>query len=269
MTTFSVRIPEGPRIPILLSVPHCGTAFPDELKNQFNPELLRSLDDTDWFVDQLYDFAPAIGITMITALYHRWVIDLNRDPENKPLYSDGRIITGLCPVTNFLGESIYTDARQEVIAKEVERRLGKYFWPYHQQVKVLTEDLKSEFGRVLLWDCHSIRQYVNTIYKDIFPDLILGDVDGASASPHVIEVAFNNLKSSSYSVSHNFPFKGGFITRQYGKPLENQQALQLEMSKIRYMDDSETMFDKDRAEEMRKLLKRTLMALGDSLSKKA
>jgi N-formylglutamate deformylase len=269
MTTFSVRIPEGPRIPILLSVPHCGTSFPDELINQFNPKLLRTLDDTDWFVDQLYNFAPAMGITMITAVYHRWVIDLNRDPENKPLYSDGRIITDLCPVTNFLGESIYTDARQEVIAEEVERRLGKYFWPYHQKVKDLMEDLKSEFGRVLLWDCHSIRQYVNTICKEVFPDLILGDADGASASPHVIEVAFNNLKSSSYSVSHNFPFKGGFITRQYGKPLENQQALQLEMSKIRYMDDSETVFDKDRAEEMRNLLKRTLTALGESLSKKA
>ena len=269
MNTYSVHLPEGLRIPVLLSVPHCGTAFPDELITQYNPHLIHAPDDTDWFVNQLYDFAPSIGIAMITAVYNRWVIDLNRDPENKPLYSDGRIITGLCPVTNFLGEPLYADRREEVSATEVERRMEKYYRPYHQKIKNLLEDLKSEFGRVLLWDCHSIRQYVKTIYKEKLPDLILGDADGVSASPGTIEVAFNNLSSSSYSVSHNFPFKGGYITRHYGKPLENQQALQLEMSKIKYMDDSETVFDKDRAEEMRKLLKRTLIALGESFSKKA
>lgn len=269
MNTYSVHLPEGSRIPILLSVPHCGTVFPDELITQYNPLLIDIPDDTDLFVNQLYDFAPSIGISMITAVYTRWVIDLNRDPENKPLYSDGRIITGLCPVTNFLGESLYADGRKEVSAAEVERRMEKYFRPYHQKIKDLLEDLKSEFGRVLLWDCHSIRQYVKTIYKEKLPDLILGDADGVSASPGTIEVAFNNLNSSSYSVSHNFPFKGGFITRHYGKPLENQQALQLEMSKINYMDDTETRYDEDRAEKMKVLLKRTFMALAESLSRKA
>ena len=269
MTTFNVHPPAGSRIPILLSVPHCGTAFPDELINQYKPNLIRTPDDTDWFVNQLYDFAPSIGITMITAVYNRWVIDLNRDPENKPLYSDGRIITGLCPVTNFLGEPLYVDGRDKVNASEIERRLVTYFWPYHQKIKDLLEDLKAEFGRVLLWDCHSIRQYVNTIYKEKFPDLILGDADGVSASPGIIEVVFNNLKSSSYSVSHNFPFKGGFITRHYGKPLENQQALQLEMNKSNYMDDTETHYDAKRAEKMRTLLKRTLLALAESHGKKA
>lgn len=254
-------------MPLLLSVPHCGTRFPEEIKGQYVPDLITAPDDTDWFVNQLYDFAPSMGITVISAVYSRWVIDLNRDPDDKPLYTDGRIITGLCPVTNFLGDPIYIDRRDHLESKEIKRRLDEYYRPYHDNLKQLLDDIKSEFGKVLLWDCHSIRQYVETIYKDNLPDLILGDSDGSSASPETIALMFNSLKNSRYSVEHNFPFKGGFITRHFGKPLENQQALQLEMSKINYMDDTETRYDEVRADEMRELLGRTFKLLIDSLIK--
>ena len=268
MNPFKVWLPEGSRVPLLLSVPHCGTQFPDDLIDQFNPNHIQDPDDTDWLVDRLYDFAPAMGITMITSTYSRWVIDLNRDPTNKPLYSDGRINTGLCPTTNFLGESLYLDNRQEVLQSEVERRKEKYYQPYHQKLNDLLKDLKTEFGKVLLWDCHSIRQYVKTIYHENFQELILGDADGVSASPRTIEQVFNGLNSSGYSVSHNFPFKGGYITRHYGKPLENQQTLQLEMTKINYMDDSERQYDINRAEKMRSLLKSIFSSLLESIGKK-
>lgn len=268
MSDFKIFRPEGSRVPLLLSVPHCGTRFPEELVDQYKTDHINSPDDTDWFVDRLYDFAPAMGITMITATYSRWVIDLNRDPANKPLYSDGRIVTDLCPVTDFLGDWLYNDNRQEVDATEIERRKEKYYQPYHQKIVDLLKDLKAEFGKVLLWDCHSIRQYVKTIYRENFPDLILGDSDGSSASPEIIELAFNGLKSSGYSVSHNFPFKGGFITRHYGKPLENQQVLQLEMTKINYMDDTETNYDTERADKMRSLLKKVFSSLLESIGKK-
>ncbi|MBX2964855.1 MAG: N-formylglutamate amidohydrolase [Cyclobacteriaceae bacterium] len=259
--SFQVVSPAQGKVPLILSVPHCGTAFPDELKSEYKQELIQSPDDTDWFVHRLYDFAPAMGITIIHAVYSRWVIDLNRDPQSKPLYSDGRIITGLCPTTNFFGEAIYNDAREAVEQQEVNRRVKAYYEPYHQKLESLLQQTENEFGSVLLWDCHSIRQYVPTIHKEKFPDLILGDADETSASPELIEAAFSNLKSSSYSVQHNYPFKGGYITRHYGKPSENRYALQLEMSKVKYMDDSETKYDEVRAEKMRDVLKRTLSAL--------
>ncbi|MBL7877397.1 MAG: N-formylglutamate amidohydrolase, partial [Cyclobacteriaceae bacterium] len=84
---YSLKEANAIDTPILISVPHCGTRFPDELKDQYKPALINAPDDTDWFVDILYDFAPALGITMIMANYSRWVIDLNRDPHSKPLYS--------------------------------------------------------------------------------------------------------------------------------------------------------------------------------------
>lgn len=258
--------PTGAEVPILISVPHCGTEFPEELRDQYNPALISAPDDTDWFVQQLYDFAPSMGMTLIAAKYSRWVIDLNRDPQSKPLYTDGRIITALCPSTTFLGEPLYLDKRTEVNSEEVNRRLEKYYHPYHKQVEENLIRLKNKFGKVLLWDCHSIRQTVLTIQKEKFPDLILGDVDGTSASPGLIETTLSNLDHGAYSVNHNHPFKGGFITRHFGRPSENIHALQLEMSKVNYMDDAELRYDKSRADKMRDLLQKTFSKLIDQLN---
>lgn len=253
--TYFIEQATAPEVPILLSVPHCGTAFPDELKNDFKKELAQAPDDTDWFVHQLYDFAPSLGITIIHANYSRWVIDLNRDPESKPLYTDGRIITALCPTTTFFGNPIYQDERKEVDQTEVNRRIQHYYKPYHDKVTELIEAKKQKFGKVLLWDCHSIRQQVPTIYKDKFPDLILGDADETSASKKIIDVALNALQRGDYSVAHNHPFKGGYITRYFGKPDHHVEALQLEMSKLMYMDDEEKKYSQVRADKIRDLLK--------------
>lgn len=265
MTSFNFVPADSNAVPVLISVPHCGTDFPDEIVGEYDPRLRHTLDDTDWFVHQLYDFAPAMGMSMITARYSRWVIDLNRDPQNKPLYGDGRIITALCPTTTFLGEAIYLDARNTVRIEEVERRRQEYYLPYHLKIDQELHRLKDQFGKVLLWDCHSIRQTVPSIQKEKFPDLILGDADRTSASPGLIEIAWKNLETSPYSASHNHPFKGGYITRHFGKPADHQHSLQLEMSKVNYMDDSETLYDARRADKMRTLLKKTFEGLIEQL----
>ena len=265
MKPFHIRVPAGARIPILLSVPHCGTSFPDDIKSEFDQSIIASPEDTDWFVDRLYEFAPSMGITMLTAEYSRWVIDLNRHPERRPLYTDGRIITDLCPTTTFLGKSIYRDGRQQIDEVEIRRRRHLYFDTYHNMLAKLLADLKAEFGQVLLWDCHSIKQLVPTIQPDKFPDLILGSVDGSSADRSLIEVALTTLNKGEYTMTHNHPFKGGFITRHFGRPVEKQHALQLEMSKINYMNDSETDYDATRAEKMAELLIDTLSNLADHL----
>lgn len=251
LETFSLVRPTTGQVPVILSIPHCGTIFPDELTGGFREEKLRDLDDTDWFVDRLYDFAPAMGITMLSAKYSRWIIDLNRAPDNQPLYSDGRVLTGLCPVTDFLGEPLYKDQRSEIHPEEIQRRKNLYYRPYHEQISQLLDQMLEEFGKVLLWDCHSIRSSVPTIRKGLFPDLILGDADGTSASPGLSEITLRNLEGQGRLVSHNEPFKGGYITRHYGNPSVNVHTLQLEMSKINYMNDEERRYDAYRAEQIR------------------
>lgn len=261
MLPYHIIQPGAKRVPIVLSIPHCGVEFPAEIKEDYKPEMMQAPDDTDWFVHRLYDFASSMGITMMHAVYSRWVIDLNRDPQSKPLYNDGRIITPLCPTTDFFGKPIYRNDRKEVDQGEVVRRTTQYYQPYHTRLKELLADVKNEFGKVLLWECHSIRQHVPTINKDKFPDLILGDADGTSASAEIINTALNTLKSTRYDVNHNHPFKGGYITRQFCHPSKNEHALQLEMSKVNYMDDTETKYDEVRANEMRTLLQKTFRNL--------
>ncbi|ELR71050.1 N-formylglutamate deformylase [Fulvivirga imtechensis AK7] len=253
---YHVIEPETGRVPILISVPHSGTAFPDNIRDHYDQKLIEAPDDTDWFVHKLYDFAPAMGITMIRAEYSRWVIDLNRDPESAPLYDDGRLITELCPTSTFAGEPIYKDHHMPG-RKEIERRLEVYYWPYYNKVSEILKALKSKFGKVLLWDAHSIRQYVPLIRKEVFPDVILGDNNEKTADRLLIETALVSLKNSKLKVEHNYPFKGGHLTRYFGKPEEKQHALQLEMTKINYMDNKEIHYDIDRANIVRKRLKAT------------
>ncbi len=262
---FRITPPINSEVPILLSIPHCGTEFPNDLKNQYVNGLIEAPDDTDWFVDKLYDFAPELGITMISARISRWVIDLNRDPEEKPLYTDGRIITGLCPTTNFLGDQLYNDKRTEVDQKEVQRRLSSYYHSYHAKIQEILNHLILQHGQALLWDCHSIRQSVPTIHPEKFPDLILGDADGTSASPGLIEATLSILDHSRFQTRHNSPFKGGYITRHFGKPAMGQHALQLEMTKMNYMDETERTYDEVKAHEMRTLLKGVFQKLIDQL----
>lgn len=203
---------------------------------------------------------------MISGVFSRWVIDLNRHPQSQPLYADGRIITALCPVTSFLDEPLYTDKRKSVQPEEVHRRTQLYFNPYHTRLLEILKTLKSEFGTVLLWDCHSIRHVVPTIQKDRFPDLILGSADGKAAHPELIVTALASLRGGPYALEHNHPFKGGYITRHYGNPSDHVHALQLEMNKINYMDDAEKCYHPQRAESMAELLNNTLCVLAKTLN---
>ncbi|MFD1551359.1 N-formylglutamate deformylase [Putridiphycobacter roseus] len=251
---FYIIEPKAPKVPIIISVPHSGTDFPEEIKQDYLEGQLKVLDDTDWNVEEVYDFASELGITVIHAKYSRWVIDLNRDPESKPLYNDGRIITGLCSYTDFFGRPIYK-AAQDPNQEEVERRLKTYYWTYYQKVQALLDERKAEFGKVLLWDAHSIRHLVPSIQKEPFPDMILGNNDHKTADQEWIETAINTLRKGPFQVNHNTPFKGGHITRYFGKPAENQHALQLEMNKILYMNEEEMKYDTVRASIVKTVLK--------------
>ncbi len=255
------------KVPFVLSIPHCGTEFPDELKGYYAPELVGILDDTDWYLNQLYDFASALGITTIYAKYSRWVIDLNRAPNSIPLYDDGRIITELCPKTTFLGENLYIKQEFEPNEQEVKRRLEKYYYPYHQKIDEIIDELKDEFGKVLFWDGHSIRREVKTISEKPFPDFILGDNVGKTAAEEFVKTAFDSLKRSDWQINHNAPFKGGFLTRSKGVPDEHVHALQLEMSKDLYMSNDEMDYDVEKAKRVKKLLRMTFENLILTVSK--
>ncbi|MEZ5425028.1 MAG: N-formylglutamate amidohydrolase [Pyrinomonadaceae bacterium] len=258
---FYIKEPAGEKVPFVLSLPHRGTEFPPELKDFYVPELVEVLDDTDWDLEKLYDFASDLGVTTIYAKYSRWVIDLNRDPASLPLYDDGRLITELCPKTTFLGENIYLKKEFEPDDRETERRLRDYYYPYHARIDELIHKLKDEFGRVIFWDGHSIRRKVKTIRPEPFPDLILGDNDGRTAGEEFVKTVLDSLGAGRWEINHNDPFRGGFLTRSKGDPEKGVHALQLEMSKDLYMSRDELVYDPEKAGKIKANLKQTFEKL--------
>ncbi len=264
LSLFRVIQPQTPIFPILISVPHAGTAFPEILIPTYEAKYVETPVDTDWFVDRLYSFAPHIGITLMIFNLSRYVIDLNRDPDSLPLYQDGRKESQLLPTHTFMGEPIYAQY-QHPSESDIELRLSDFYWPYYHEVQNQLNLLKRKFGRALFFDAHSIRRSVPTIRKDPFPDLILGDRDGKSARPEVIELALRKLSEGPFEVSHNDPFKGGHLTRYFGRVHEGVDALQLEMAQDNYMDEDRRIYLPERAAKVEEMLKRLFLALGQEL----
>ncbi|MGE0174139.1 MAG: N-formylglutamate amidohydrolase [Oligoflexales bacterium] len=259
MLPYDIILGNTPLAPIIVSVPHCGTAFPPELKDRFIESFTTYPEDTDWFVNKLYDFAPRMGITLISAKYSRYIIDLNRDPSGANLYQDGRKETVLVPSLSFSGKPLYKDAKPS--AEDVAERKKKYFDPYYERIASLLKEMQTQHKHVLLFDGHSIKRRVPSIRKEPFPDLILGDAQGKAASPDLTRTALECLRSSKYEVAHNAPFQGGFITRHFGRSAQNIHALQLEMSQEIYMDEERTSLTDSKASKLSSTLQTLLTAL--------
>jgi N-formylglutamate deformylase len=244
--------------PILISVPHSGVQFPVEVHDYYSDKTLKSPDDTDWFIDQLYSFATDLNIEIVVAPYSRYVIDLNRDPLSKLLYKDSRQETGLIPSKSFSGEEILL---KEISPEEVLRRTDSYYWPYYKMVQEKLSERIDRFSKCLLFDAHSIKRLVPKISKDPFPDMIIGDADETSADKRLIDCALKSLKEGPFQVAHNHPFKGGHITRYFGKKFPEQHALQLEMSQDLYMDEDKVIYDPLKANKVRDVLSNMFEAL--------
>jgi N-formylglutamate deformylase len=245
--------------PVLVSVPHSGRNIPDALAKRMTDHAL-TLPDTDFHVDKLYAAAPVLGCGLIVAEQSRYVIDLNRDPSGTPLYP-GADNTELCPLSTFAKQPVYR-AGQEPGAAEIAERVEKDWRPYHDAVEAELARLKAKFGIAVLWDGHSIPSQVPRFFEGRLPDLNLGSASGASADPALTEVAHAALDGPGMSLVVNGRFKGGYITRRYGRPAENLHALQLEKSQIAYMDEAPPyVFSASRAAPMIARVERTMRAL--------
>lgn len=221
--------------PLILSLPHVGTAIPEEIEAKLvSPWLARK--DADWWIDQLYDFAGELDATIVRAHWSRTVIDLNRDPSGVSLYP-GQATTGLCPVETFDGEPLYRPG-QDPSAEEIEARKEAYYRPYHQALSDEISRLKNANERVVLYDCHSIRSAIPRLFAGKLPVFNLGTNSGASADPELVNRVAKVIANSGRSHVVNGRFKGGYITRHYGQPETGMHALQMELACRSYIPES-------------------------------
>jgi N-formylglutamate deformylase len=249
-------------IPLLVSIPHVGTDIPDDIAAHLAPCALARAD-TDWHLAELYDFAADMGASTLAARWSRYVIDLNRPPEDTNLYP-GLDTTGLCPVDTFGRAPLYRDGMTPDAA-EVARRLESYWRPYHRQLRAELERLLALHGRVVLWDAHSIASRVPRFFEGRLPDLNFGTAGGKSCSlqleGEMIRVA---EAQDRFSFVFNGRFKGGHITRHYGNPAGGVHAIQLEMCQCLYMDEAPPFdYRPDVAAKVQPLLRELLGAARD------
>ena len=229
------RFRQGTR-PLLISMPHVGTYVPPALAARLSAEA-RQVPDTDWHLERLYDLADELGASVLVATHSRYVIDLNRPPDDRNLYP-GQDSTGLCPVDTFDKTPLYA-AGDAPGAAEIGARREAIWQPYHRQLQVELARLKAVHGAAVLWDAHSIRSVLPRFFEGRLADLNLGSADGASCAPALADELLRIARQAiGYRAVLNGRFKGGYITRQYGRPAQGVQAVQLEMTQCCYMQEA-------------------------------
>lgn len=256
METGYITLHEG-KTPLLISVPHAGTLIPAGIKERMQPETL-FLPDTDWFVDKLYSWAPVEGASLLTTLWSRFVIDVNRPPDDAPLYD--RPGTSLVPETTFQGAQIYRDG-QAPGREEIEERKERYWQPYHDLLAAELDRIRERHGFAVLLDGHSIRSALPNLFEGELPHLNLGSNDGESADRSLVDAAWGLLMQSDFRAVRDARFKGGYITRHYGRPDDEVHAIQLEIAQRTYMPEFPPQWDRARSHNLIRLLKRLVAAL--------
>ncbi|MDH2431198.1 N-formylglutamate deformylase [Pokkaliibacter sp. MBI-7] len=247
------------KLPLLISMPHTGTWLTDAVAAGLTEEALK-LQDTDWHMPRLYDFAEAMGASLLMANYSRYVVDLNRPADDQPLYQTAT--TGLFPDINFDGTPLFRDGLAPS-REEHDRYLEMIWKPYHQQIERELSRLRDEFGYALLFDAHSIRSEVPRLFDGRLPDFNLGTNSGESCAPDM-QSALVAACAAQQQFSHvlNGRFKGGYITRCFGRPEQHWHAVQLELAQLNYMsEDYPFGFEADTARPTQALIQQLLQAM--------
>ena len=249
--------------PLLISLPHDGTEIPPAIAARMQP-WASAVADTDWHVGRFYQpLAQALGASLIRPRWSRYVIDLNRPADGKPLYP-GRTETGLLPLVGFDGRALYLEGQQPDEAEQ-QGRVEAYWRPYHQALAAELTRLRQFHDRVLLWEGHSIRSVCPMFFEGTLSDFNLGTADGASASGQLLAKLCAELdQQDGYRWVANGRFKGGYITRQYGQPETGIHAVQMEMTQACYMDERPPFpWDAERAAPAQQVVAKLLeVALG-------
>lgn len=221
--------------PLLVSMPHVGIEIPATLAARMTPAALRR-PDTDWHLERLYDFLGALDTSVLVATHSRFVVDLNRPPDGTNLYP-GQDTTGLVPIDTGDREPIYAAAPPA--EAEIAARRATYWQPYHDRIVAELARIKARHGYALLWDAHSIKSELPRFFPGRLPDLNLGTNDGRACGAGLGEaLAAVAMRERRYTSVLNGRYKGGYITRHYGRPAEQVHAVQLELSWATYMNEA-------------------------------
>ena len=238
---------------LVLDSPHSGVSYPADFGHCCDFNLLRMAEDTH--VEKLYDFAPALGVTWIEALFPRSYLDANRnvteidvslfdEPWPDPIETDQSTLTkvnlgkGLIWRCTDDGAPLYD---RKLTVAEVRNRIETCWKPYHQAVAAAIAAAHARHGYNIHINCHSMpaiaSQFATGFPGMVHADFVVGDRDGTTADPRLSHRICDWLRSLGYSVDYNHPYKGVELVRRYGDPARNRHSIQLEVNRGLYMDE--------------------------------
>ncbi|HSD93056.1 MAG TPA: N-formylglutamate amidohydrolase [Methyloceanibacter sp.] len=250
---FTVARPQSLKVPLVFNSPHSGRIYPQAFlaASRLDPRALRRSEDA--YVEELFAFVVGLGAPLLYAHFPRAYLDVNREPyELDPiLFRDGlphyantqsvRVVGGLGTIARIVSESdeIY---REPLTVGAALERINRLYTPYHETLSSLLDEAKRDFGFSVLIDCHSMPSNPIAEQGGGRPDFVLGDRFGTSCGAEITRLAAAQLKARGYAVALNKPYAGGYITEHYGRPHKGQHALQIEINRALYMD--ETSFER-------------------------
>ena len=269
MDAFSLSEPETEARPILVEVPHAGTAVPERVRAELLAPEDAMLRDADIYVDRLYQNAPRHGAALLVARISRYVVDLNRaqDDLDAATVSDHPTPAGAQPRgviwrTTTDGRPILARA---LTYQALQSRLSSYYVPYHMALATKLDALRTRFGHAILVAGHSMPSLGRSMHKDPGgkrADVVPGSCGRTSADRRVIDLVDAHFRSAGLSVRHDDPYRGGFSTGHYGRPHDRLHAIQIELNRALYVDERTCKIKEPNFQELQALLDSLVDKLG-------
>jgi len=259
---------------LLYDSPHSGRFYPaDFASNALHLDLRRG---EDAYVDELLAGTVARGACLLTAVYPRCYIDVNRaetdideallaEPWPEPLHPTEKTKRGLGLIRRLVVPGVEAQARPLTV-DEVRARIDLAYRPYHGALRSLVEELRASHGVVRHVNWHSMKSHGNAMTPDgpgaKRPDFVVSDVNGASALPEFTDLIVDSLRELGYSVSVNDPYTGGTIVQRIGAPSRGVHSVQVEMNRALYLNEATVEKTSDFAALAEKLDRLTMVLLG-------
>ncbi|MCF1505311.1 N-formylglutamate amidohydrolase [Afifella sp. H1R] len=245
---FSLLGRSDPVSPFLFNSPHSGRFYPKSFLAQSQLDATEIRRSEDFMIDMLFAGVAERGAPLLSAVYPRAYVDVNREPyeleakmfrEPLPGYANSRSIRavgGLGTVPRIVseGRAIYAGP---IALAEALQRIDAIYVPYHEALRQRLATIHAQFGYAVLVDCHSMPSSARNAAPGIRPDFVIGDRFGSSCAPELTDQAVEMLRRRGYCVTRNKPYAGGFITEHYGRPQTGLHVMQVEVNRGLYMDE--------------------------------
>jgi N-formylglutamate amidohydrolase len=242
--SFHVIEPEIGDSPLLVEVPHAGLALDPEAASWIAAPARSLARDADLYVDELFADTPALGGTLLCARLSRYVIDLNREEDD---YDGATVVDGPARdrprgvVWRLTSEGLPV-LRDRLPASEYQRRCAQFYRPYHAALRRLLERKRERFGFAVMLCAHSMPTprpaLQRSVQTELDADLVPGTRGRTSASAEWIDLVERMGVARGWRVQHDIPYRGGFSTSYYGRPADGYHAVQIEIARRLYMDET-------------------------------